>query len=367
MPDGRWRAVLSCGVEWVADEKEPGKLKQKRNRIKLYGATKAEVLSRLRAAQAERREPSPHKKLTLSEWSVLWLAGKARATEYKTHLRYEQVMRTRLLPRLGEKLVEKIGTEDVVSLYQDLAAAGVSQSEQRRAGAYLSAAMRDAVKRGLARVNPVANVPRPKPARKEFASWSREEARAFLAACKGHKAEPYYRLALDSGCRQQELNGLHWPEVDLDAGTIRVVQTVEEIPGTGHRLKGVKTPKGRRTVVLSESTVAALRRHREAQRKARRNVLAGPVFTDTGGGFLRVTNVYHHWWTPLLKKSGVKKVRPGDTRHTCATLLLLAGVPIKVVSERLGHASIQITLDHYTHVLPGQQEQAAKQIGDILG
>ena len=167
-------------------------------------------------------------------------------------------------------------------------------------------------------------------------------------------------LALDAGMRPGELYGLHWPEVDLEAGTVAVVHSLEEV-GSEQRLKGVKTGgKGERTLALARRTVEALREHRGRMQKEKHDVEKGPVFPARRGGFLRRPNVYRRAFLPLVEAAGVPRIRVYDLRHTTATLLLQAGVNVKVVSERLGHTDIRMTLDTYAKVLPNMQTLAAE-------
>ncbi len=131
------------------------------------------------------------------------------------------------------------------------------------------------------------------------------------------------------------------------------------------RVKDVKTPKARRRIHLSAQTVTALRDHQ--RRMLSEGHIAGPVFCDTDGGYLRNANLRNYSFRPILKRAGLPSIRLYDLRHTCATLLLLADEPAKVVSERLGHTTVTLTLDTYSHVLPTMQARAAEKMGKILG
>jgi integrase len=159
--------------------------------------------------------------------------------------------------------------------------------------------------------------------------------------------------------RNGELLGLQWKDVDLQARTLRVRRTV---------FNGVasppKTAAGNRTIRLTGLAVAALKEHRMCEAKQR---ISEWVFPSRRGTPLSVQNVYSQSWKPLLKRAGLPaSTRMHDLRHTCATLLLSRGVPVKVVSEMLGHASVTITLDTCSHVLPNMQEAAAKAMEDAL-
>jgi integrase len=152
--------------------------------------------------------------------------------------------------------------------------------------------------------------------------------------------------------------------VDLDGQFITISKSLEEISGA-LRVKTAKTAKSRRRIDLSADTVAALVEHRKAM--LAEGHIAGPVFCDTHGGYLRISNLRRDSFWPILANAKLPRIRLYDLRHTCATLLLLADVPAKVVSERLGHSSITLTLDTYSHVLPTMQRRAADLMGQILG
>ena len=153
-------------------------------------------------------------------------------------------------------------------------------------------------------------------------------------------------------------------DVDFAAGTVQVRRSLEEINGK-QRLKEVKTKKGRRRIDLSPFALDALHDHRKAMLAEGR---VGPIlFPDHDGGWLRKQNVARRSFKPALAWAGLPDLRINDLRHTCATLLRLAGVNVKVVGERLGHSTVTLTLDTYSHVLPTMQREAAGLIGKILG
>ena len=180
-----------------------------------------------------------------------------------------------------------------------------------------------------------------------------------------------YVLAVSTGMRQGELLGLKWDDVDLEAGVVRVRRTLTLARG-GPRLTEPKTPKSRRSIRLTTGAVDALRRYGELQHAERAaagdrwNGSWGLVFTTRAGTPIRRDNLHAKSWKPLLRRSGLPDIRFHDLRHTCATLLLVRGVHPKIVSEMLGHSSIAITLDVYSHVIPALGEVAASAMEDAL-
>jgi integrase len=166
------------------------------------------------------------------------------------------------------------------------------------------------------------------------------------------------------GARPGELFALRWPDVDFAGGCLSITKSLEDISGI-LRVKDVKTAKSRRRIDLSAGTLAALAEHRKAMLAA--GFIDGPVFCDSEGGYLRICNLRRDSFKPIQNRAGLPDVRLCALRHTSATLLLLADVPAKVVSERLGHSSVTLTLDTDSHVLPTRQRRAADAIGRILG
>jgi len=189
-------------------------------------------------------------------------------------------------------------------------------------------------------------------------------------AAKGDRLEALYVLAVTTGLRQGELLGLKWDDIDLEVGTLQVRRTLTTAKG-GPVLSAPKTKNSRRTVKLSQTALEALRSHLEHQLGEidqagglwREN---GLIFASEAGEPLDRRYITTHRFKPLLKRAKLPQVRFHDLRHTCATLLLSKNVNPKVVSEMLGHATIAITLDTYSHVLPNMQESAANAMEEAL-
>jgi integrase len=183
-----------------------------------------------------------------------------------------------------------------------------------------------------------------------------------------------YVVAVTAGLRQGELLGLPWEDIDLEGDTLRVRRTLQPAgfpKGAPARLTPPKTKKSVRTVRLPRRAVEALLSHAELQ-EAERAASSGSwrdrgfVFPNTSGGPTDYTNLVPRHFKPLLKRAGLPNIRFHDLRHTCATLLLAKGVHPKIVSEMLGHSSVSITLDNYSHVIPGLGDAAAGAMDEVL-
>ena len=209
--------------------------------------------------------------------------------------------------------------------------------------------------------------------------WTPEELRAFLDRIGRHRLHPVVRLAAMGGLRRGELCGLRWRDVDLANGTATVRQAVTMVschPAVGD----VKTKRSRRVVDLDPGTVGDLRAWRKEQ--LREHMLVGPAWIETGFVFTTplgaglnpdsLSQSFDRLVVPRRKMSDGERgrlpprIRFHDLRHSHASQLLAAGVNVKVVSERLGHASVAFTLDPYAHLMPGQQAQAAAAVAALV-
>jgi integrase len=188
---------------------------------------------------------------------------------------------------------------------------------------------------------------------------------ALLTAARGDRFYALYVLALTTGMRQGELLALQWRDVDLDAATIAVQRSLSEVNGELHHNEP-KTASGRRSITLPTMAVQALRSHRAAMLAEGHSAADRPVFCDTIGGWMRKQNLVRRSFRPLLIAANLPTIRFHDLRHTAATMLLEAKEHAKVVQERLGHSTISITLDTYSHVSPSMQRGAADKLDAIF-
>ncbi len=340
----------------------------------LSGRTREEAAAKLTRAMADRDGGLVFDagKTSLGEYLDRWLDDSVRdSVRQRTFERYEQIVRVHIKPTLGRIKLKALTPAHVRRLYREKLDAGLSPRTVQYVHVTLQKALKQAVADGLIPRNAAAAVRAPRPKKKEIRPLSPEQARAFLQAAgeAGDRFEAAYVLAVHCGLRRGEILGLKWDDLDLEAGTLQVRRTLSEARA-GRRFESPKNGKGR-SIRLTSQSVEALRGHlgRQLQEIAEAGDLYrdhGLVFPSLVGTPKDASNLIAHSFKPLLKMAGLPDVRFHDLRHTCATILLSRAVHPKIVQEMLGHASISITMDTYSHVLPNMQGEAVSAMEDAL-
>lgn len=356
--DGRWEARLSV---------------QGRQRTVAYTRTRDEARQKLTAAlgDQDRGVPSIKASRTLGDYAASWLETVERTRKPGTVKRYHELLSVHILPELGRYRLGKITPEMIERLYARVQARGLSSSTAHRVHNVLHKLLKDAQRVGLVAVNVADNVTPPRDATHEMACWTPEQAQTFLDTASGHRLEALFVLALHTGMRLGEILALRWTDVDLKARTIAIRQSVQRRKGGQWEWGTPKTKSGRRLIPVSATVVAALSAHHKRQSAER--LTAWPLWQDNklvfcneigvplSADHVRKTNFY-----ALEKQAGVPHIRFHDLRHTAASLTLLKGVPVKIVSHMLGHSTTVITQDLYQHALPEAQRQAADALESVL-
>lgn len=237
-----------------------------------YGKTKAEALKKLRVAQHAMDKGLPvlsDERQTLGEFLASWLEGiRPPQVRPKTYRSYEQLMRVHVIPALGKVRLAKLTPQQVKVLYADRLASGRSQTTVRHIHAVLHTALEQAVRWDLVARNVTDLVDAPRMRHKEMLVLNAEQAKAFVAVAQGDRLEALYVLALTTGMREGELLALRWQDVDLEAGHVQVLNTLQKLPGEPPVIAPTKTDGSRRKITLPGATVEALRRHRARQRRS---------------------------------------------------------------------------------------------------
>ncbi len=345
-----------------------------RKRKTLYGKTRQEVAAKLSKALADRENGLVYDtgNLTIGEYLDRWLAECVKGTvRESTFERYEYAIRPHIKPALGPVKLKSLTSAHVRRFYREKLKAGLASTTVHKMHVVLHKALDQAGADGLIPRNVTDALKLPRVDREEITPLTAEEANRLIDATNGDRLEALYVLAIHTGLRQGELLALKWDDLDLEAGTLRVRRTLTYAGGK-HTLSEPKTKKSRRTIRLTMGVVASLQDHLERQieeldRLGSLYRTGGLVFANKIGGTINPSNLRNRSFARLLKRAGLRAdTRFHDLRHTCATLLLSRNVNPKIVSEMLGHASIAITLDTYSHVLPDMQEKAAKALEEAL-
>lgn len=356
--DGRWVAAMIL---------PSGKRKA------LYGKTRKEAADKLKHAvnDLDNGLDLEAGRQTVAQYLDKWLAASVKpSVKVKTYEGYESIVRVRVAPRMGRKQLAKLTALDLQSLYTELAESGLSARSVHHTHRVLHRAFVQAVRWNLIVRNPCDGAQGPRATRSEMKVWTPEQADAFLIATRQHPAHALYMLALTTGMRQGELLGLKWADVDLGAGTLAVRRSLQRQRGAGLVFEEPKTARSRRSIRLSQRAIDALRAHSDRQTFDRR--MAGSEWNARDLVFCHASGepLDPSYQTTIFKKAiaavGAPPIRFHDMRHTAATLLLSRGVHVKLVSEMLGHATIVLTLDVYSHLIPAMHGDAAAAMDAIL-
>jgi integrase len=310
--------------------------------------------------------------MAVSEYMTRWLEDSAKSDlAPRTYHNYRLQIRRHISPTIGRLKLSKLTAAHVQSLYAAKLRDGLKPSSVRYIHAVLHRALEQAVRFSLIPFNPAARVDPPKVRQEEITPLDSEQARVFLEGAKGDKFEALYVLSLTVGLRMGEALGLRWSDIDLDAKTLRVNRQLQRIRDGGGLVFSEPKNASRRTVDLPQRAVEALRSHRKRQMEEQ--LRAGSKWQDNGlvfatgkGTPLDAQNVVNRHFKPLLRRAGLPDIRWHDLRHTCATLLLSRGTHPTYVQKLLGHASVQLTLDRYSHWMPSMGKPTASAMDDAL-
>jgi integrase len=371
-PNGLWLFVV-----------DPAPLGAPRRQVRRRGfRTRREAqqaLDRLKA-DVDRGEFVERSRKTVGEYLERWLPAIRGTIEPSTWESYERNVRNHLLPALGDIRLQALTPDDLSDLYAALAASGrrdgrggLSARTVQYCHVILHRALSDAVRRGyvVRNVSDYALVPAPKRVRRsaEMATWAADEVATFLEVTRFDRLYVVWYVALMTGMRRGEVLGLRWRDCDLEAGRVRLVRqlrVVRHVP----EFSDLKTDRSRRQVGLDPRTATLLRQHRTTQIEER--LMVGDGYQDGDLVFAMPDGAHYHpeavskVFDRRVARWGMPHITFHDTRHTWATLALQAGVHPKVVSDRLGHASVAFTLDVYSHAIQGLDDDAAARVAELV-
>ena len=318
-------------------------------------------------------------KLTLGEFLRQWLIGYASTNvRPRTYEGYKTVVEGQLIPSLGNTLLSELSPSHLQAHYtrcllggrRDGKKGGLSPRSVLHHHRILSEALSHAQKWSLVARNVAQSVDSPRAPSKEMCSLDEEGVHRLLREAEGTVYHPLIHLLVYTGLRRSEALGLRWQDVDLDLASLSVVQVMHHLRDGRNVFQEPKTARGKRMVALSPQAVLDLRTHRK-QVEAERALLGSRIeredlaFSHPDATPLLPDSVTHAF-TKIARRAGLPGIRLHDLRHTHASLMLKQGTHPKIVSERLGHSSVAITLDTYSHVLPGIQAAAALRFDEGL-
>ena len=321
--------------------------------------------------QRETGVDAPPGRLSVRDYLDQWLAVYVQPnTAPKTFRRYEQLLRVHVVPVIGSLPLDKVRPLHVQEVYKRVLQEGRSARTALHCHRVLRQALQQAVRWQLAARNPADAVEAPRPDRWEVPAVQPAQIRRLLSEADGTLYGPLVQLAVTTGLRLGEILGLRWQDVDLDAEVLFVRQTCQWLAGEGFLFRQPKSHRSARPVALPGSAVDRLRQHRLLQLEGRLALGAdyhdmGLVFASQVGGPIHPSNL-RKAWLGIAERAGLRGLRFHDLRHAHASLLLRQGAHPKIVSERLGHSTVGVTLDIYSHVVPNLQADVARSFDEAL-
>ncbi|MGE7975550.1 tyrosine-type recombinase/integrase [Bacillus cereus] len=359
---GKYFYIVDIGIDPLT-----GKRKQKKKR---GFTTKKEAENALTKLLSEVHtgnyvEPS---KLSYGEYLQDWFNTKKHSVGIQTAKVLKGYLNSRIIPSLGDIKLAKLTSLHMQNYVNSLRDDGLKRGIIEKVIKIIRNSLEHAIDLELITKNVAAKTKLPKGDKDELTVWNEQEVKLFLKAAQDSRYAIVFHMALVTGMRQGELLGLRWKDVDLEKGHLTISQTLSHDGKTF--LLGGKTKSSLRKILLPASTIAKLKKHRAVVLKEKLSQSEeyqdnDLVMCTPSGTPINPANVRRSL-NALIKKAAVPKIRFHDLRHTHATLLLAKGVNVKVISERLGHSNIKITLDTYSHVLPTMQEDAINKIEEIL-
>ncbi len=374
----RKRGSKWCFIIDLGRDPETGKRKQKwfsgfntKKEAERAMATKIHELN-----QGVFIEPS---KITLEDYLKRWLQDYALTNcAPRTYEGYESIIRNHLIPSLGKITLDRLKPMHIQKYYSDKLdhgrsdkKGGLSARTVHHHHRLLHKALEQAVKWQVITVNPVRAVSPPKPKRKQIQVLTRDEVLLLLKAAENSKLyEPIF-FAVNTGMRRGEIFALRWSDVDFENQLISIRRTLHRTKDSGFVFRdSAKTDGSRRSIAVSDSVVKMLKKIKRKQLEQK--MALGPAYQDHDLIFCRPDGTpfdldyLSKAFGQFIRKANLPPIRFHDLRHTHATLLLQQGEHPKVVSERLGHSTITITMDLYSHVMPNMQKEAAQKLDNLL-
>ncbi len=337
-----------------------------------YAHSRHEAAEKLNTALHSRHEgvPIPSGRETVAHFLDEWLEMAKPQVRERTWVRYEQLVRVHLQPTLGKKALKALQPRDLQSLYSKLLGTNLSPTTVHHVHMVIHRALGQALRLEMVSRNVADLVDAPRMAHHDMATLNDIQVRQLLTITSEDRLAALWLLAVTTGMRQGELLALRWGDLDLDRRALQVTGTLQRSRSSGGMVREApKTARSQRRIMLGDLAVAALQQRRTEQVSER--LLAGPkwqdpdlVFTTESGGPLDPSELLRHF-RRLLTQADLPRIRFHDLRHTAATLMLSRGVHPKVAADMLGHSTVAITLDLYSHSTEPMHRSAADILDEI--
>ncbi len=356
--DGRWSAEITL---------EDGKRKT------LYAKTQEEVIRKLQQAQYEQRQGilAMGPKQKLADHLIYWLEQvKKRKVRASTYMRYSAALHTHILPALGHLQLRKVTLRTIQQFYNRKLDEGQSHSSVITMNKVLNQALGYALKERLIAANPCKGISLPTEGKREVQPLTVEQTQQLLQAVQGTMFEPFIALAVVVGIRHGELLALRWQDIDFALGSLAIHHTLTLTEDRQFVMGDPKTKASERIILLPQPVMDILLAHRGRQKEIR--LRAGPawqhhdlVFCTQQGTQLWPDTVRRRFYR-LLKQLGLPQIHIHDLRHSASTLLRSMGVDLKVIQGILGHSTLDMTANVYSHVLPSMQKEAVERMKTLF-
>ncbi len=287
-----------------------------------------------------------------------------------TYVQYTSLLKRHIIPALGNVYIQKLTPQQIQAFYATKLRENLAPRSVVVMHAILHTAIENAVRWNMVSRNVVSLVSAPRIEKHEAILLTSAQAQKLLDVARGDYMYVILTIAVMTGMRRGEILALRWSDIDFQANVLFVRHTINRYPGHGYVEGDPKTKSSRRKIVLPNIVMEALKDQRPMQDETRKKAGAkwvenNLIFTNRQGGYLNPNGVLHAFHR-ILDAAGLPHMRFHDLRHSAATILLTMGVHPKVVQELLGHSTISMTMDTYSHVLPSMQKDAMDRINDAF-
>ena len=361
--DGRWQGTVTIGRNDNGTQR----------RQYIYGKTRSEVAAKINKVINDINTGTfidKKKNPTIEEWLNFWLTTyKKNKIKENTYDQYEAMIRVHLIPEFGKFRLIDLHESQVQTFYNRLFSDGLSARTIHIINTVFCAALKKAVKTRLIMFNVCDAIELPKQIKKERRVLSEEEQKRLIKELKKDEQGAMYIFALFTGLRKGEVLALRWSDVDLDAGLIKVSKSLSRVntySDSGDKTKLIisepKTETSKRIIPIVDSLIPLLEKQYELTKDNNKLDL---VFPSEAGGYIDPGN-YNRKFHKLVKRAGLPKANPHSLRHSFATRALEAGVDLKTTQELLGHSSINITADLYTHSLMKHKKKELNKLKSVF-